>query len=38
MDTLLRIGMRNNFENMYMHKLEKLKQIFPCFYRTFRSD
>jgi hypothetical protein len=29
MDTLLRIRMRNNSENMYMHKLEKLKQIVP---------
>jgi hypothetical protein len=29
MDTLLRIRMRDNFENMYMHILEKLKQIVP---------
>jgi hypothetical protein len=29
MDTLLKIRMRNNFENMYMHILEKLKQIVP---------
>jgi hypothetical protein len=29
MDTLLRIRMLNNFENMYIHILEKLKQIVP---------
>jgi hypothetical protein len=29
MDTLLRIRMRDNFESMYMHILEKLKQIVP---------
>jgi hypothetical protein len=29
MDTLFRIRMRNNFENMHMHILEKLKQIVP---------
>jgi hypothetical protein len=29
MDTLLRIRMRNNFESMYMHILENLKQIVP---------
>jgi hypothetical protein len=29
MDTLLRIRMRNNFENMYKHILEKLIQIVP---------
>jgi hypothetical protein len=29
MDTLLRIIMRYNFENMYIHILEKLKQIVP---------
>jgi hypothetical protein len=29
MDTLLGIRMRDNFENMYMHILEKLKQIVP---------
>jgi hypothetical protein len=29
MDTLLRIGMRNNFENMYMHIQENSKQFVP---------
>jgi hypothetical protein len=29
MDTLLRIRKRNNFEKMFMHILENLKQIVP---------